>query len=61
MPALVKVKLLASGETISMVERNNVKYEVYTNTLQNCETKNESDGFVTYCYINPIYLTKVWR
>lgn len=56
MSKFVKVKLLAQGGIISLIEYNNEIFQVYTNTLHNYDTKITNEGFITYCHINPIYL-----
>ena len=56
MSKFAKVKLLAQGGVISLVEYQNITYQVYTNTLHNCITESTNAGFITYCHINPVYL-----
>lgn len=57
----VRVRLLAQGGGISMVEYEGKRYEVFTRDITNPITQNTREGFVTYVWINRAYLTKLWK
>lgn len=61
MPGLVKVKILAQGGSLSMVEYNNKRWQVYTGNLTNQITQKTPEGFVTYAWISSVYLNKEWK
>lgn len=56
---LVKVRVLASGRVISMVSKDNVRYEVNTSDLKMCFY--DERVFTHFCYIDRTKLTKVWQ
>lgn len=62
MPQLVRVKIIAElGKYSSVVEFVGQKYLVKTNTLNNYITQSTADGFITYAYINNVYLIRKWQ
>lgn len=61
MPQLVRVKLLAEGQYKAVVGYGGKKYEVSKSDLSNYVTRQENGGFVTYAWINNVFLNKEWN
>lgn len=58
---LVRVQLLAEGTYKAVVAYQGKKYEVDRVDLSNQITTNTRHGFVTYAWINSVYLNKEWN
>lgn len=58
---LVRVKILAQGSSITMVEWNGKRWEVDTRDLTNQITTSTNEGFITYAWINRLFLQKEWK
>lgn len=62
MPQLVRVKIIAEPSKYNtVVDYVGQKYLVKTANLSNYITQSTAEGFVTYAYINSVFLTRKWQ